>query len=295
MRRTRPLDTLLASYFVLRWGSGFVATKAGLQYAAPFTFLTLRFAFGILCMLPLLLLVKPRWPGSARAWGHVIVAGILMHAVHLSGSHYGQYLGMSAGMVALMLALQPIITAVIAARWLGEPLAQQQWAGVALGLAGVTLVVWHKIDVRAMNLGSLGAVTAALAAITIATLYQRRYCAAIDLNTGAFIQFIAAAGVLAPLAVAFEGLKVTWHPTLLIAIAILVIGASILAVNALHTLMRHGEAARVTSLIYLTPAIAVLAELTFFDVRPTGLAILGGAVTCLGVALVSFRAAHSPA
>ncbi len=46
--RTTPRlpDAALAWYFVLMWGSGFLATKAGLHYAAPFTFLTLRFSFG---------------------------------------------------------------------------------------------------------------------------------------------------------------------------------------------------------------------------------------------------------
>ena len=48
-------DALLAWYFVIVWGSGYLATKLGLRYAAPFTFLTLRFAFGVACMLVLLL------------------------------------------------------------------------------------------------------------------------------------------------------------------------------------------------------------------------------------------------
>jgi len=37
------LTATLAWYFVTVWGSGFIATKIGLQYAPPFTFLTLRF------------------------------------------------------------------------------------------------------------------------------------------------------------------------------------------------------------------------------------------------------------
>jgi len=36
-------NAALAWYFVTVWGSGFIATKIGLQYAPPFTFLTLRF------------------------------------------------------------------------------------------------------------------------------------------------------------------------------------------------------------------------------------------------------------
>src|SRR5690606_30185553 len=41
------LDAALAWYFVVVWGSGYLATKVALQYAPPFTFLSLRFAIGI--------------------------------------------------------------------------------------------------------------------------------------------------------------------------------------------------------------------------------------------------------
>ena len=95
-------DALLAWYFVVVWGSGFIATKIGIQYAAPFTFLSLRFAFGILCLIPLVLWLKPSWPRTAQEWLHIVVAGLLMHAIHLSGSHYAQYLGMSAGIAAVI-------------------------------------------------------------------------------------------------------------------------------------------------------------------------------------------------
>ena len=90
-------DSLLAWYFVIVWGSGFIATKIGIQYAAPFTFLSLRFAFGLACLIPLVLWLKPTWPTTRNEWLHILIAGLLMHAIHLSGSHYAQYLGMSAG------------------------------------------------------------------------------------------------------------------------------------------------------------------------------------------------------
>ena len=77
----------LAWYFVTVWGSGYLATKVGLQYAPPFTFLTLRFLFGIALVIPLALVARPTWP-RGRLLGHAIVAGLLMHAVNLGGSHY---------------------------------------------------------------------------------------------------------------------------------------------------------------------------------------------------------------
>jgi drug/metabolite transporter (DMT)-like permease len=70
-------------------------------------------------------------------------------------------------------------------------------------------------------------------------------------------------------------------------IVFLVICGSILAVNALHTLMRRGAATKVTSLLYLTPIIAVAMELAFFGVVPDALMITGMVIACLGVALVN--------
>ncbi len=285
----RWFNSFLAWYFVTVWGSGYLATKIGLQYAAPFTFLTLRFAFGVLCMLPIVLIARAPWPASRAELGHIIIAGLLMHAMNLGGSHYTQYLGVSAGITAVLLSVQPLLTALIASRWMGEKLTGRQWLGVALGLAGVVLVVWHKIDVREMTLGSLLAVVTALLAVTAGTLYQREFCPLVDLRMSALVQFIASTLTLAPLAWVVEGFKVNWAWPMIGAIVFLVIGASILAVNALHTLMRHGEATRVTSLVYLTPIFAVVLEMALFKVVPSMLSVVGIAVTCAGVAMVAWK------
>lgn len=283
------VDTLLAWYFVIVWGSGYLASKTGLLYAAPFTFLLLRYLFGMLCLFPWVVVSRPPWPSSLREVIHVCVAGLLMHAVNLSGSHYAQYLGMSAGITALLLATQPLFTAVIAHRFMGQRLDARQWFGVGLGLAGVVLVVWHKIDVRAVSASSLLAVGISLAAITSGTLYQRVFSPTVDLRSAALIQFAVSALLLMPLAWRIEGLVVRWSWALLGSIAYLVVLASILAVNALHMLMRRGHATKVTSLFFLTPIVAVSLEWLLFGVVPTALSVAGIAITCAGVALVSSR------
>lgn len=295
LTQRRGFETFLAWYFVTVWGSGFLATKIGLQHAAPFTFLTLRFTFGLLCLIPIVLITQPRWPSNGRELGHVVVAGLLMHAMHLGGSHYTQYLGVSAGITALILSAQPLITALIAVRWMGEKLAARQWAGIAIGLCGVALIVWHKVDVREVTIASLVAVTVSLTGVTAGTLYQRVFCPLVDLRSAAAIQFIATILVLAPLAWMFEDTSIRWSWALAGAILFLVIGASILAVSALHLLMRRGQATRVTSLIYLTPIFAVGLERIMFGVVPSALSLAGIVVTCLGVALVTWRPAVRPA
>src|SRR5256885_8439973 len=103
------MNALLAWYFVAVWGAGYIATKIGLQYAAPFTFLTLRFAFGLACLFPIIFIWKPVWPRNRVELGHLAVAVLLMHAVQLGGSHYAQYLGTSAGVAALIISCQPLL------------------------------------------------------------------------------------------------------------------------------------------------------------------------------------------
>ena len=280
-------SSFLAWYFVFIWGSGFLATKAGIQYAAPFTFLSLRFIVGLLCLAPIVLIAKPRWPSTSREWFHIIIAGLLMHAIHLGGSHYAQYLGMSAGVTAIILATQTLLTAMFAALWMGEKPGRLQWAGISIGLSGVAMVVWHKIDIAAVNLGSLIAVATGLLALTTGTLYQRKFCAYADLRSSAFIQFAASLLLVAPLSIVFEGAAIQWAWQLVAAVLFLVIFASIFAVNALHTLMRRGVATRVTSMLYLPPVVAVVLEWLLFGVSPTTLTIIGVLVVCIGVSLAA--------
>ena len=286
-RRGGWFEACLAWYFVAIWGSGFLATKIGLMYAAPFTFLTLRFALGSVCLVALVVWTRAPWPATRREFLHVVAAGLFMHVLHLGGSHYSQYLGISAGIVAVLLTLQPVLTALFAARWMHERLTARQWLGIALGFGGVVLIVWHKIDAREITAGSLTAVCVSLLGATAGTLYQRVYCPRVDLRSAGLIQFVAALLLLAPLARGVEGFAVRWAWPMVAAMVFLVIGASILAVNALHTLMRRGEATRVSSLIYLTPVVAVALEYAMFDVLPGALSFAGIAVTCAGVAMVT--------
>jgi drug/metabolite transporter (DMT)-like permease len=280
----------LAWYFVAVWGAGYLATKIGLQHAAPFTFLTLRFAFGMLCLLPLVLFTRISW-GTPTALVHLAVAGLLMHAVQLGGSHYAQYLGMSAGVAALIISTQPLFTAVIAGKVLGERLQPRQWLGVFVGLLGVAMVVWHKVDIREVTAANLAASLIALAGVTAATLYQKVFSPRADLKAATVVQFAATLVVVAPLAVAVEGFKTDYSLEMFASLAFLVVFASILGVMALWWLLRHGEATRVTSMMYLPPIFAVVLELALFGVVPGWLMVAGIMVTCAGVAMTVW---HKP-
>ena len=284
---------LLSGYFVTVWGAGFVATRIALQYAAPFTYIGVRYAIAFVVAL-VAFGWRARWPTTRAQWGHVAVAGLLSHAGYLGGSHYAQRWGLSAGVTALILALQPVLTAVIVSRWLHERLSRSQLVGVAIGLAGVALVVGHRVDGGAVTVRSLLAVGWALACVTGGTLYQRQFCAAVDLRSAVCIHFAATALVMLPLGAVVEGFAIAWNPQIAMTLAYHVVLASIGAYSILHLLLRRGEATGVTSLLYLTPPVAALSEWAIFGAAPTLTMWLGMAVACVGVAMVTSGRAARP-
>jgi drug/metabolite transporter (DMT)-like permease len=105
----------------------------------------------------------------------------------------------------------------------------------------------------------------------------------------ATVQFAVTVAVVGPLAVAVEGFAFTPAAALWASIAALVILASILGVSVLYYLLRHGEATRVTSMMYLPPVFAVVTEAAWFGVVPSAIALLGIGVTCAGVAMTVWR------
>jgi drug/metabolite transporter (DMT)-like permease len=284
---------LLSAYFVTVWGAGYVATRIALQYAAPFTYIGVRYAIAFVVAM-LAFGLRASWPKTPLQWGHIATAGVLSHAGYLGGSHYAQRWGLSAGVTALMLALQPLLTAVVVSRWLHVRLSKTQLLGVAIGLGGVALVVAHRVDGGAINGKSLFAVAWALACVTGGTLYQRQFCAHVDLRSAVCIHFAATAAVMLPLGAAFEGFAIVWNWQIAATLLYHVVLASIGAYTILHLLLRRSEATSVTSLLYLTPPVAALAEWAIFGTPPTPTMWLGMAIACAGVAMVTTsRAAQS--
>jgi drug/metabolite transporter (DMT)-like permease len=273
--------------FVLLWSTGFIGAKLGTPYVEPFTFLSLRFAFVILLMLPLAFFLHVQWPRSLREAGHIAVSGALLHAGYLGGCFAAIYHGMPAGMVALFVGLQPIVTAFVAAPVLGERVTAIQWAGLALGFLGVLLVVWEKLAIDALTGTSFAWAVLALVSISAGTVYQKRYCPKFDLRAGSLIQFGAALLLLLPLSLFVETHEVRWSGELVFALAWLVLVLSVGAISLLFYMIEHGEATRVASLFYLTPLTTAVMAYLLFGEKLGLLALVGMLVGITGVALAT--------
>ncbi|WP_280192585.1 DMT family transporter [Delftia sp. PS-11] len=279
------LAALLPWLFVLLWSTGFIGAKFGLPYVEPLTFLSIRYAVVIVLMAAVALLLRAPWPRSGRQWAHIAVCGLLVHGVYLGGVFTAIAHGLPSGITALVVGLQPLITALVAGTLLGESVRPRQWAGLALGFAGVALVVAGKIASvpTAALMAMLAPAVVALAGITAGTLYQKRFCPSFDLRTGAVIQYVPCLAVTAALAAASETRQVQWTGEFLFALAWLVLVLSVGAVSLLNLLIRRGGAVNVASLFYLTPPATALVAWAMFGETLAGTALAGMALTAAGV------------
>ncbi|HEY0838206.1 MAG TPA: DMT family transporter [Azospirillum sp.] len=276
--------------FVLLWSTGFIGAKYGLPYAEPLTFLLVRMVLVAAVLGAVALVSGAPWPRSWADAGRIALAGLLVHGIYLGGVFIAISKGVPAGVTAIIVGLQPLLTASLAGRLLGERVTARQWTGLLMGLAGVLLVVWEKLALTASDTAAVLFAVAALVGITLGTLYQKRHCTSMDLRSGAAIQYTATAALYAVAAPFTETMRIQWTGEFVFALLWLTFVLSVGAVFLLYILIRRGAAARVASLFYLVPPVTAVTAWALFDERLGLVALLGMALAVSGVALVNRQA-----
>ena len=214
-----------------------------------------------------------------------------MHAGYLGGVWAAVKAGMGSGVSALVVGLQPVLTAVWVSA-MGTRVSARQWAGLALGLAGLVLVVSAKFGAGSagdrVDMLNLAIVAIGLVSITAGTLYQKRYAAPCDVRTANAIQLGSAFLVTVPLAL-LERESMVWNGESIGAMAWSVLVLTLGGSSLLYLLIQRGAATSVTSLLYLVPPVAAVLAWALFGEPITVFTMLGMAVTALGVSLVVRR------
>jgi len=284
-----PASLLFAgapALFVVLWSTGFIGAKMGLPYAEPATFLAIRF-FAVLAILGFIVWVKrAAWPESWRMAGHIMAVGILVHGVYLGGIYVGISQGVTAGDSALIVGMQPILTAILIGPILAESVRARQWAGFVLGTLGVGLVSSRYFSESSSSVSGVLFCVIGVLGMSIGTLYQKRFCASMDLLSGSFLQFASATTMMIVLAMFFESRQVNWTGEFIFALGWLVIVLSLGAMTVLWLLIRAKAATQVAGLFFLVPPVTALIAWPLFGETLTLKSALGMVLVVLGILLV---------
>ncbi|SFB59736.1 Permease of the drug/metabolite transporter (DMT) superfamily [Amycolatopsis marina] len=281
-------DAVPAVGFVLMWSSGFIGATLGTQHAGSNTLLMWRF-LAATALIGLWWSLTRRRRFTAREIGVHAGVGLLSQGGYLYGVVMSAELGVPAGIAALVAALQPIVAATLSGPLLGEHTSRPQWIGLAVGLAGVALVVGGDLN------GDSGAPTLAYAlpfgamlSLVAATFVERKAATELPLGDSLMIQCAGSAVLFTGLAMATGEAAPPTSGSFWLAVAWVVVLSTFGGYGFYWLNVRRGSVTRVSSLLYLTPPTTMLLALVMFGEQVAPLGLLGLAV-CLGAVLLVLR------
>ncbi|WP_319633662.1 DMT family transporter [Pelagibius marinus] len=271
--------------FVVLWSGGFAFAKIGLLYAAPLTFLALRYVVLVALLGAIYIVLRPPLPSSARQWWDQIVVGFCIQAVYFVLTYFAFILGVSAGAFGVIISFQPILVALSVGRFADENVSAGRWLGIVCGLAGAVIVIVATSDFDSTSLLGVLASIGALAGMTTGTLYEKRFGSAQHPVSANLIQYAVALIVCAPFALLLEDIRIEWNTEFIVALGYLVIANSLISLTLLLAMIRQGEVSRVSSLFFLVPPTAALFAWALIGETMPPAAWLGMVAAVFGVAL----------
>ncbi len=265
------------------WGLNFIAVKLAVEDLPPLLANALRFTVVLVLLLPWLKIVTGR------------MKDLLLVAFTLGFLHFGTvFVAMSLAehisAVAIAAQLNVPFATLLAVLFLGEQVGWKRVAGIALSFAGVVLLgfdprVFAYLDALALVVFS--ALVYAVAAILMRRLHAVRatttqaWVAVAGVSGSALLSMMMESGQAAALAGA------DWVP--FVAVVYSGVASSIIGHGGVNYLLRKYEVSVISPYLLLMPLFAIINGIVFLGETLTLRMVIGGALTLLGVAIVTLR------
>lgn len=281
MKLSPSLALSTAFFYALGYPIGALAVRA----ATPGVVLLSRFVASAVILGCIAAALRLEWPRGKFA-GHAAVVGVLTQGVQFVGCYQAMRLGVSPVLVALIIAMNPVLTAALATRALGERLDRRRVSSVVLAL----LAIGAAFAGRLLDVGHIDAavlwVVLAVFGLAGGGIYQQRY-----LTTGHPVASnamgIAAAIVPAGIFALLTEQEVTNAPQAVWTVVVLVLANSVVAATLYLAAVKQAGAAAVSLLFGIIPSMAALLSWAIMSERPDLGAAIGlviGAAACfLGI------------
>jgi drug/metabolite transporter (DMT)-like permease len=281
----KPLDIIELTVLGTLWGGSFLFMRMAAPEFGPVALIAMRVSIASLFLLPLLLRAGLVSQLVEHAPG-LFVVGIINSAIPFCLFAFAT-LSLSAGFTAVINAVAPLFTAVVAFVWLGERLSRLAVFGLAVGFAGVVLLVSDKLDLNG-GAAALGIAAGMLASFSygIAANYTRvkfTGVGSLELATGSQL---AASILLLPLCFWFWP---STTPSMSSWVAVLVLGVVCTGVAYIlffRLIARLGPSKAIT-VTFLVPLAAMIFGALFLDEQITVEMLVGCGLILLGTALAT--------
>jgi drug/metabolite transporter (DMT)-like permease len=281
---------LVAAFAViyLVWGSTFLATRIGVLEMPPLLFAAARFAIAGSLLGIAACMLRERFPRTRREWLHAGLFSVLM--VPLSN-------GLSTYAVRHVPSNEAALLAAGSALWLaglgaigprGHTLAARSIVGLALGFAGVALLVWPQGNAGPGHFGWRALLLAGSMNFAIASIvYRDAHLAVGPIAFNSVIMLLGSACLAVAGVTAGEPSQWRWSAKGVAAMLYLALFGSALAYSAYTWLLKRAPADRVGTFAYVNPAIATVLGWAVLGESLTRTQLLGVLIILAAVALVT--------
>lgn len=282
----------LATIYVI-WGSTYFGIAVAIETIPPFLMAAIRFAIAGLALLVWDLARDPaarRWP-SLREVRDSAIVGILLLGVGNGFVALGERT-VASGIAAILIGMMPLWFALLGWLYFRERLPRIVGIAVAIGFAGVALLVWPSgeganrfdaLGIVVLVLAPLGWSHGSLFAAHAAQLPRRPLTAsALQMLAGAI--FLAGEGLLTGELSQLDLGTISTRSIL--AVAYLAIFGSMLAYTTYGWLLRHAPLSLVGTYAYVNPVVAVGLGWAFLHESISVRTLIASAVILGAVAII---------
>jgi len=276
---------------VVLWSSGFVGAELGTREAPASILLAWRYVIAAAILIAVCLWRRERF--SRDAIRRQVVLGLLCQAGYLGFIVGGVGLGVSAGTASLVAAIQPLAVVALAAAFLSERARVAQLVGLALGLAGVLLVVSGDLSAGDTPWWAYTLPLAGMLCLSAGTVLQQRWDPPESVLVALTIQTSTAAVAFWAMALVAGTTGAATPPAFWVAVAWFVVLSSFGGYGSYVYVTRTQGATRASTLLYLTPPTTMLWAAAMFGDRVHAAGLAGLGLSAVGVVLALRSTARS--
>ena len=265
----------------LVWGSTYFAIALGIESFNTFGMVATRYvSAGLVALLLSRLLGEPL--PLKRDLPHLMLVGLLLLTVSNALVTYAE-LTVSSGVAAVLCSLTPVFYVVLGR----ESLGRRSWLGLALGLAGVLILVLSKPGQQKLHLGGVALILLAVFSWAFGTLHGRKHVQGHGLMGQTGVQMLTGGCVgllMVPCTGGFLHAPLTWRAGM--AVAYLALFGSLIAFSAFIYLAKTWPPSKMSTYVYINPVVAVALGCIVLRESLNLPMVLGMAVILAGVALL---------
>jgi drug/metabolite transporter (DMT)-like permease len=293
--RTMPLGA--ASALTFFYALGYPIGALAVSVMSPMAVLVLRFVLAAAILSGWALFARVTWP-TGRTLVHVLISGLLAQGLLFTCLYVALMHGAPAVLGAVVISMNPVVTALLAAMFLGEGLTWMRVGALVLGV----LAVLAACAGRLMMVGGVDPAVllllVSLFSVAAGGVYQQKFCSKVDFRATAALQNAVCIAPVVALAVIMP-FTVTDPWKAVGAVTAVVLLNAVLAMTLYVRGVNEYGAAAVAMLFAVIPAVAGLLSWLMLGQRPDiGIAIglvVGAAACWLNARVSRQQRQHDPA